>query len=410
MNTKRYISDHWKGLATAAFAIAVFCFWVFCLPHLIIAREGMQLFLWNTDYLVERIRIPGGGAQWLGECIVQFFQYPIIGACWYVFLLTAIQRLTWRLSNNVCSRFPVFRYLLSFIPSIFLWFLSCIPDIPTTPIVAVLITLTMMSILPKEPIAGLGVSAILIPIGYWMVGPIAGLLPLYALHWLWYNISKKKVCCATTALVILLAFCIWGSSFITPYPLRQLVRGIDYYWEDNKTGNLEEMEYDMMTRQLRWADIVKRYEQKPTESIAIRNTVQLAKWKLHLISLQDLAHSLTLTNKAQKSIVSAFLISETGMHVGTVSISQRSAFEAMEAIPNYNKSGRALRRLVETNLIMGQYEVALKYISILEDTLFYRNWAHRIKPLAEDPLNIKKWPYYQRLKETFENDKDTFFV
>mgnify|MGYP000750805498 CR=1 FL=1 len=35
-------------------------------------------------------------------------------------------------------------------------------------------------------------------------------------------------------------------------------------------------------------------------------------------------------------------------------------FEAMEAIPDYKKSGRAYMRLAETNLINGQYAVAAK--------------------------------------------------
>lgn len=40
-------------------------------------------------------------------------------------------------------------------------------------------------------------------------------------------------------------------------------------------------------------------------------------------------------------------------------------FEAMEAIPDYKKSGRAYMRLAETNLINGQYAVAAKYLLAL---------------------------------------------
>lgn len=36
---------------------------------------------------------------------------------------------------------------------------------------------------------------------------------------------------------------------------------------------------------------------------------------------------------------------------------QRLAFEAQEALPDYGMSSRLMKRLVEANLINGQYEV-----------------------------------------------------
>jgi len=31
-------------------------------------RESIQLFLWNSDYFMERIAVPGGFAQGIEEC------------------------------------------------------------------------------------------------------------------------------------------------------------------------------------------------------------------------------------------------------------------------------------------------------------------------------------------------------
>ena len=91
------------------------------------------------------------------------------------------------------------------------------------------------------------------------------------------------------------------------------------------------------------------------------------------------------------------------------SIASKAERCAIFTIPNYNKSARALQRLAETNLVTGQYEVALKYISILEETTFYRGWARKIKPLAEHPETIKDNPVYYRLKEVYDNGEDMFF-
>ena len=102
-------------------------------------------------------------------------------------------------------------------------------------------------------------------------------------------------------------------------------------------------------------------------------------------------------------------MSEVTLQLDMVAVSQRSAFEAMEAIPNGNKSARALRRLVETNLVTGQYEVASKYIAILERTSFYRGWAQKMKDLIEDPKQIETQPFYHHLQQAYSDTKDIFF-
>lgn len=73
-------------LQNALLAVAVFCYWMWIAPHLLFYRESMQLFLWTEDYLSERLAVPGGFAQYLGECIVQLFLNPAIGAGCYALM------------------------------------------------------------------------------------------------------------------------------------------------------------------------------------------------------------------------------------------------------------------------------------------------------------------------------------
>ncbi len=91
-------------------------------------------------------------------------------------------------------------------------------------------------------------------------------------------------------------------------------------------------------------------------------------------------------------------------------MAQRADFEVLEASTNYNKSGRALARQVETCLVREQYEVALKYISLLEQTIFYRDFAQRMRRLAEHPELIERDPYYGPLKKVAEQTVDGFFI
>lgn len=411
MKIVNWKNNHWRPLLTLLLGIIAFCFWYFLYPHLLLGREETVLFLWNWSYFAERIIIPGGLAQYLGEFIVQFFINPFYGACWYAVLIMSVQLLTWRLIKYA-SQWSVFKsYCLSFLPAAFLWYVGCLPDVPLTPTIAILLTLAVMTLLPKQTKARWITAAVLMPVLYWLVGPAAVLLVLSPFI---HKPTGAKGSCKThwtygIILLLIFTFSLLGSSWLTPYPLYQVARGIDYYWADKKMGTLEEMEYDMLMRRQDWNTIVKKYEKKQTESLAIQNTVKLALWNQKRLSQQDLEQGLILSNQTLKSVASAFLMSEVALHIGMVNISQRSAFEAMEAIPNYNKSARALRRLVETNLITGQDEVALKYITILEETLFYRSWAQKTKPYATHQMPLSGHTYYNRLKEVYDHGKDMFF-
>ena len=376
------------------------------LPFLMAAREQVQLFLWNTGYLMERLAVPGGLAQYLGEFIVQYFVKSVYGALWYTILLVAVQWLTWRLIRS--EKRKVILYLLSFVPAMMLWYLACNPKIPTTPIIAVLLTLALMNLLPKRGDIGvgrwvIGVGCLVMVVGYWLLGPAVAIMAVYLLFCRGISLFLRPVP------LILLAFCIVGSAWLVPYPLKQIVRGIDYYWEKETMGSLEEMEYDMLMRQQRWDEMIEKYHQKGSESLSVNNAALIVMWQQKRIDQQEVMRRINLDQRALKNIPSAFLMSEVCMPLGMTNMSQRAAFEAMEAIPNYNKSARALQQLVQTNLISGNYKVALKYISLLKQTFFYRSWARKMKTMAARPELLKENPFLYRLKEIYDNDEDMLF-
>ena len=104
------------------------------------------------------------------------------------------------------------------------------------------------------------------------------------------------------------------------------------------------------------------------------------------------------------------MVSDMAHQLYWTNIAQRAAFEAMEYIPNYNKSGRALKRLVETNIISGHYDVARKYISILEKTTFYSDWARKMQAFVDHPEKIVNHPFLHSAQMEYENATDIFFI
>lgn len=175
-------------------------------------------------------------------------------------------------------------------------------------------------------------------------------------------------------------------------------------------GTEEEMAYDYQLRQGDWRAILRQYTQQPPRSMACNSAAALAFFKTGQMDEQTLVHAVPVTRKVLSGRTASFIMSDIYMETGLVSMAQRCAFEAMESIEDFNKSGRALVRLTECSLVNGQTEVALKYIALLEKTVFYRRWASRMRQWAEHPERISTHPTYGRLRKLNEHAKDTFFM
>ena len=414
---KQFISRYWQHLTVALLAVGVFCFWLFLYPFIPVARETAVLFLWSSDYLTGLLAIPGGLAQYLGEGIVQFFMNPVNGAIAYALLFVVAQLLSATLLRQFFPTVkPAYQLVLSLIPPVILWWLAMQPHIPLTPTIAVLLVMgvacAVMRISAKR--TQVIVLCVLIPVMYWLTGPAAVLLTLCCIRWIPLTAT-------------LLAACVIGSSFITPYPLAQLAKGIDYDWSGEKQmGTYEEMACDMLMRQKNWDKILRKF-QSPV-SPAVRSAYILASYQTGQISYQELMSKVVIPQNLFASepsvfcisdvhfvvyfgsVTSAFMVSDMASLLSWPNIAQRAAFEAMEYVPNYNKSGRALKHLTEICIITGQYALARKYLSILDNTTFYHQWAEKMRPLLDNPKLIDNYPFLKKSKEKYAQTEDIFFI
>lgn len=100
-----------------------------------------------------------------------------------------------------------------------------------------------------------------------------------------------------------------------------------------------------------------------------------------------------------KEPLSSWTTGEILFQLGMINSAQRFYFEGMEAIPNYNKSSRAIKRLAETAMIRGDYSLAEKYLHLLENTIFYKKWAQRNLDLIKTPNGVASHPFYGSLRK-----------
>ena len=410
----------WLSLAaTVLLGAAVFAYWYVLKPHLIIERELLQMFRFSADYFAGRIVMPAGLARYVADFLSQFFISVSFGALVMALLSMLAQGLSWlllrRLRPSVTQQDGSSKRLLcalSFVPPLVFVFLMSDLRVQLTLYVAFLMVVGALVSLPSSsPKRAFLLSALLVVAGYWFAGPIV-LLAVFLTPFI--LTSHHSPLTSPLSLLIsqiaLFVVCIVFSLRMVPYPLRIVATGIDYVWPDSQIGTDEEMRYDLLIRQARWNRILQHARQQPPRSAACQHVAQLAAWYQHLIDQHQLAASFGNVRESINSSVSAGLVSDFCMHLAMINIAQRAAFELNESAANYNKSARATKRLAETALCTGQYEVALKYASLLSQTLFYRRWAQEIQTLATHPAAIARHPRYGMLQKVHASLHDQIFI
>lgn len=445
-----------RTLFTLIFGVVVTLFFGMAYPHHLHYQEQFQLFLFDSSYVCDIVRFPGGIADLLGRFCTQFFLYAWTGAVIIGVLLSAIQLLTYRLVKWGCL------YGLSFVPSCLLWVFLLDENALLSGVWALLLTLVALWAFEgvKDGLVRRILLVVAIPALYWMAGPVSILFFLLQTHshrllskyyvvfvlfvgmiialslfvpveWgrLWYGIHYfrypnvlpttlwlasfsifiltiiarvlSKWTCASSGLVSILA-----SFIVVTISMGCMV------WKSCNFKAEKTMKYDFMACHQQWNRILDTInEEKPNNQIGV--TVQNLALGMRGMLINHMFEYnqnglLGLLPAVQRDATSPMPTAEAFYQLGMVNIAQRTIFEAQEAILDFQKSGRCYKRLAQTNLINGNYEVARKYLVALQKTIFYREWANETLQLLGDEKAIAQHPEYGRLRKMRYNE-DFFF-
>jgi len=182
------------------------------------------------------------------------------------------------------------------------------------------------------------------------------------------------------------------------------------YWTNFSAEEI--FTYDYLVRKGQWKEVIAFAEKRPP-----RNDLSLAMLNLSLAKTGKMGDN--MFNFEQNGANGLFLPlaedyftlitrSEIFYQLGMINAAQESAFESMERTPGLNKSARSIKRLAETNLINGHYDVARKYIRILEKTIFYRKWALETEKYLHNEEMVSKDTYWGE-KRAMMIREETFF-
>jgi hypothetical protein len=425
------------------------------------------MFLFTSDYFLNLVSCPGGITDYLGTFFVQFYYFSWLGALIIAAMLVILQQQISSISNRLRSS-SLF-CPLTFIPSVLFWTLFCDENFLLATLIAVIITLGFVQIytLLKQPLLRIIAFVIILASLYWIVGGvfwIFGLLCIivellhlkqltkarwagliisfmlimivsllvaknflqYPLSRLWWGLSYYRYPVVSPYLLLL----VWLTLILIPIIIRFLPLGTTKMtfiivvsiqlivlstlsgWLIRSTAdwNKEEiMGYDYSVRTKNWNAVIAMANHRDPDAPLSVACLNLALSKSGTMGdcmfryYQNGPEGLLPT--FQRDFTLPFIAGEIYYHLGFLNTSMRYAFEAMEAIPDYKKSARAIKRVAEVNLLNGEYKVAAKYLHLLQHTLFYRNWADSTLLCVGNEKKInqnKEWAALRRYQ--FTND------
>lgn len=175
----------------------------------------------------------------------------------------------------------------------------------------------------------------------------------------------------------------------------------------------ELIDYDFLVRTEQWDKIIEKAEKKPATTPLSVSCVNLALSQKGMLAdrlfefYQNGGEGLFPT--FTRDMISPVSTAEIFFRLGMVNDAERYMFEAQEAIPNYRKSARLTRRIIECEIINGNYKVAAKLLRRLQKTLFYSNWANQTMALLGNEKAINRHPVYGKLRKYREKKQDFLF-
>ena len=173
------------------------------------------------------------------------------------------------------------------------------------------------------------------------------------------------------------------------------------------------IDYDFLVRTEQWDKIIEKAEKKQATTplgvscvnLALSQKGQLADRLFEFYQNGGEGLFPTFT----RDMISPVSTAEIFFRLGMVNDAERYMFEAQEAIPNYRKSARLTRRIIECEIINGNYKVAAKLLRRLQKTLFYSNWANQTMALLGNEKVINRHPIYGKLRKYREKKQDFLF-
>lgn len=178
---------------------------------------------------------------------------------------------------------------------------------------------------------------------------------------------------------------------------------------DAKNRMMDQLSY--LSRRQKWDVIIQIHSGQKLSNTINRNYLNMA-----LAQKGELGNRLfyfdqhgpnSLLTFYNGSYYMSVLLSDIHFMIGDISLSESYAMEGL-TLARRGGSPRMLQRLIQISLIKQEWKLAQKYISILKQTLTYKEWAIRHEDFIAHPENMNEDPELKN-KYFFPQENDALF-
>ncbi len=415
--------------------------------YIFFAQENQSLFVFSKEYFLQYLLLPGAPLEYLANFFQQFYINPFYGALILSLLLflfsILIQNIEKKLLKGDTALFP-----MSLILMCSLLILQADAQYSLSLILGAILTASVfhLSVLLSEKKQHL-IVFFLVPIFYFITGFFALIFVLmYSLYCLLFKAKKQRFICPFMAILTasitiligkellfleslevlisspikyglgfnnnssLLIFCtllglfpllilanrLFGSIKnlrIIEYTAIIAILGISifilskqYNWKAARFFKLEEHIINQ-----RWTEAIKHFEELPLNNrfgkfyynLALCESGQLCERYFLKNKVPDIK-SLILKKELDRSVINRGVYFYYA--IGLINEAHHWAYESFVS-DGYRPEN--IKLLVKTNLINGNFRIAKKYIEILKNTFFYKEWALKYENMLFQPDLVK---------------------
>lgn len=399
--------------------------------------EQFQLFIFTNQFLQQFLAYPGGLVEYLGLFTTQFFILPFVGPAITALLITLLFHLSATLFRKILAdeKSMVIPSLLA--GSIAISSVLLCPDFNFyiqgmwAFIFCTLFLLISVSI--RNRLAKVVFAFFAVPTIYWFAGSISLLFaavlsiieiqqkssPKWKLLWMLFLVWAILISYAGVRLgymgefrmsflpdmyyqphvkpnvslyfpwILLTVFSLiipilnnvkWPGKLETPgiglVILMALIGFGSLHLRERKFYEFQKLDY--FARNKKWDQLIREQTKSQYSNYLLQNYLNLAHAEKNQL-IQNLFNSKQhgiqgLKVEAENIRLVAALLSDVSFCVGDIASAQEYAFDGNQTCRGAG-SGRFLKRLAETVIIFKNKKVARKYLSILENSWFYADWA-----------------------------------
>ncbi len=216
------------GAIALLFGIFAFIFAWKSHPELLSFHEQNQMFLFSSDYFLQRFCVAGGLADYVSEYLVQFYYYSSAGAAIVALVLVLLQVLTYKALRSFDKTWILSPFVISWVLTIQMG--VHMMDENTMLSFPIAIIFSLLTYLACRRAGWLCQLIASLPL-YWLVGPAFILQVAFAIADSWYQKNWKKA--TISSLVLAAAAIAWvytcRTLWIAQYPWDTVLAGINYH-------------------------------------------------------------------------------------------------------------------------------------------------------------------------------------